>query len=322
MTNSIKAKLILLFLIVLSHKIKAQIAEGNYYIYSINSFLALTGSKNTDGSSALTLEKNNDKNNNNQIWIIKKNATGYTIKSKANNVCIDVYGSSTKENSEVNLYEETGNINQIFIFEKRGNSYVLKGLESDKYITTNDAKRKPGSNVVQRKNTNTDDQLWGFTPADVAIFAYNEGSLTVMQSELNNKNKNYKINPIPARNAEATRMGRFAPADYLPSGIYVEEGVTVTIEASGLANMSQDFLILVGEPNAYWGNKKENNPYEYVLKNGNNSFTTNRSGLLYFNYTNHPFQYYKNNTVLLKITNGGIASPLFIYNKTDRKSVV
>ena len=139
-----------------------------------------------------------------------------------------------------------------------------------------------------------------------------------MQSELDNKNKKYKINPIPARNAEATRMGRFAPADYLPAGIYVEEGETVTIEASGLANMSQDFLILVGEPNAYWGNKNENNPYEYVLKNGNNSFTTNRSGLLYFNYTNHPFQYYKNNTVLLKITNGGIASPLFINNKTEK----
>ena len=317
MSNTLKLISSFLITVIFCFKSKAQIVEGNYYIYSINSFLALTAGKNDDGTISLTTEMKSDNYNKNQIWNFKKNGEGYTIKNIASVTNIDVYGSSKKDDAEINLYEETGNSNQIFTFEKKGNAYLIQNFESEKYITTSDYKRKPESKIVQRKNTNTEDQLWRFTPASAVILPYNEASLNVLQSELDNKNKKYVINPMPARNAEAIRMARFAPADYLPAGIYVQQGETINVEAIGLNNLSEDFLLLVGEPNAFWGNKKENNPFEYVLKNGINNFISNRSGLLYFNYTNHPFQYYKNNTVQLKITQGGTISPLFINNKTE-----
>ncbi len=294
----------------------AEIKDGNYYIYSNNSFLALTGGKNDDGTSSLTTEAKSSKNPKNQIWSVQKKGNGYTLQNVGTSEYIDVYGSSKEADAEVNTYEASSESNQTFIFEKTGNSYWIKGAQSNKYLSTYDYRRKPGSNIIQRKNGNSDLELWRFTPADAPILLYNDAALVALPSQLDNKNRTYTINPVPARNAEATRMARNAPADYIPAGVYVRKGETLNIETSGLNGLSEDFLLLVGEPNAYWGNKADNNPYQYVLKNGSNSLVSDRSGLLYFNYTNHPFQYYKNNAVQVKITKGGATSPLFIHQKT------
>ena len=295
----------------------SQIKDGNYFVYSANTFCALTGIKYSDNTSGLTTEVQLDKNFKSQIWTIKNVRGGYSFKNLETQECIDVYNDSNEEGAEVNTYAETGQNNQVFALEKKGNSYVIKGLSSNLYLSTYDYRRKPGSTIVQRTTTTTDQELWRFTPANAALVPFNNASLTVANSQLNNVSKTYTICPVPARNAESFRMGRFAPADYIPAGIYIKKGTKITIEAAGLNALSEDFIILVGEPNAYWGTKTQNEPYQYILKNGTNNFTSTRNGLLYFNYTNHPLQYYKNNTVQLSITQGGLQSPLFIDNKTS-----
>lgn len=316
MTKGVSIILTIILLCGCTNKITSQIKEGNYYIYSNSFFLALTNYKNNDGTSKLTTESKSDKFNKNQIWQLKKNAKGYTLKNVGTSEFIDVYGNSQDEGSEINTYAETGNENQIFSFEKKDNYYIIKGVSSKKNISVYDYRRKAGSEIIQRERDTSEDEKWRLTPADSQIIPYDKSALTVLESEFDNNNKKYTINPVPNRNAESFRMGRFAPADYVPAGIYITKGEQISIEVSGLNPLSEDFLLLVGEPNAYWGNKKENNPYQHVLKNGTNNLIPTRSGLLYFNYTNHPFQFYKNNTVQLKITQGGIISPLFLCNKT------
>lgn len=316
MTNKLLIILSAIILLGCTEKSTSQIKEGNYYIYSNNSFLALTTSTNADGTSKLTTEKKSDKNYKNQIWSLKIKDNGFIIKNLETAECIDVYGNSQEDGAEINTYSETGNKNQIFTFEKQSNYFLIKAVSSSKYLAVYDFRRKTGSEIVQRTVAKSDDEKWRLTPADSQLIPFDDESLIVLDSQFDNINKKYSINPVPHRNAESFRMGRFAPADYSPAGIYVKKGESISIEASGLNQFSEDFLILIGEPNAYWGTKKENNPDEFVLKNGTYKFTATRNGLLYFNYTNHPFQYYINKTVALKITQGGTSSPLFICNKT------
>ena len=169
----------------------AQLSDGNYFVYSANTFFALTGIKYSDNTSGLTTEAKLDKNFRSQIWAVKNVGGGYSFKNLETKDCIDVYNDSNEEGSEVNTYAETGQNNQVFALEKKGNSYLIKGISSNLLLSTYDYRRKPGSSIVQREKTTIDQELWRFTPANAVLVPFNNVSLNIASIQLNNINKTY-----------------------------------------------------------------------------------------------------------------------------------
>lgn len=312
------AKLIYtIILILFTNKFFAQIADGKYYIYNLDNYLALTSNFSNNNISKVTLEQPQENSNSKQIWIVKKLPNGYTICNQETNENIDVYDANKKDNAPINTYEKTNNNNQIFTFNKIGNAYNIIAKHSGKYLNTNNVKRKTGLGIQQNSANYLATQQWRFANANEAIIPYNSLQLITLPNIINNTTNTYSINAQPAAFAEAYRMARNAPADYIPAGLYANKNATITLQVSGLSNNAEDFLLYVGEPNGFYDFKKENNPTVYLLKNGANSFKIKNAGLVYFCYTNHPFQQNKNNTATINFTKGVTASPLFLHNKTN-----
>ena len=293
--------------------------ECNFYIYATDNFFLLTESVAEDGTTGLSVENKQPQNSDLQIWTVQKTKDGFTIFNTKSGRALDVEGSSNEDDATVGTYEKTGNKNQAFALEKIGNSYLLKALHSNKYVAVYDYNRKSGSRIVQRAMTVSPSIYWRFVPATAKQIPFDKAALTTKPSQLDNTTKTYIVNPLPSGVAEAVRMGRNAPADYTAAGIYIKKGETITLTASGVTDANEDFLVLVGEPNAYWNAKSKTDPFQAIIKNGANSFTSSRNGLLYFCYNNHPFQTLANGSVKIQITAGGSLSPLFIFNQTTDK---
>ena len=293
--------------------------EGNFYIYATDNFFLMTESVTEDGTTGLSVENKQSQSSDLQVWTVKKAKDGFTIFNTKSGRALDVEGSSNDDDASVGTYEKTGNKNQTFALEKVGNAYLLKALHSNKYVAVYDYNRKTGSRIVQRTMEVSPSIYWRFVPATAKQIPFDKAALTAKPSQLDNATKTYTINPLPSGVAEAVRMGRNAPADYTAAGIYVKKGETITLTASGVTDANEDFLVLVGEPNAYWNAKPKTDPFQSVVKNGTNSFTSSRNGLLYFRYNNHPFQTLANGAVKIQITAGGSPSPLFVFNQTADK---
>ena len=300
------------------HQAFAQISEGNFYIYSTDNYFALTENTTKDGGTLTVENKLQDASK--QIWTIKKAKGGFTIFNAKTGQAMDVLNSDTEEDAPIGTYEKTGSQNQTFALEKMGNAFTIRALHSNKYVCLLDYHRKTGNGIVQRAMAISPLFYWRLVSATAKQLPPSVNVLSTTPNQLDNAAKIYTINPVPSGIVEAVRMGRNAPADYVSAGIYVKKGETISLTTSGVIDAAEDFLLMVGEPNAYFNAKPKSEPMTVLIKNGVNNFTASRSGLLYFRYTNHPFQTLANGAVKIKITLGGTVSPLYIFNQTTDKN--
>lgn len=141
-------------------------AENKYYIKEKESekYLSIENSKSENGTNIILSTSNNS---NAQIFYITKTEINYndrtitdgcyTINSSLNqNKVLDIYNSSRKDNSNIQLYQQKNTNNQLWYFTYLDNGYysITSALNPNVSLTNSN------NNVSLYKFTNSDTQQW------------------------------------------------------------------------------------------------------------------------------------------------------------------
>ena len=295
----------------------AKIEDGDYYIVSRNTYKVLTAEPSAGGAFRIVQGGRKPKTDSAQIWHVRRIGANYEISSKKYAKFLDVKDANLGDEAAIQLGEHTGRENQRWEFSPVGAYFNIIALHSGKGLNVTGSSTVDDAPVIQYAVNNADNNLWALYKASEAVrLPSAKALLKVGKSSFDNQNRTYRLAALPAAAIEALRMNRDKPADDQPSGLYIDKGDAITIEADGVTVDGASFYAAVGPMNAFFSYDAKNDPYLVPLHQGKNQFSSQRSGLLYFHYLKTGFEHADLPPIEVKVK-GGSPIPFYVDGKTS-----
>ncbi|MFM0627349.1 M60 family metallopeptidase [Paraburkholderia xenovorans] len=208
-------------------------------------------------------------------------------------------------------------VEQTWRFEPHGNAYKLVAQHSGMNMAIDDYGMSDGAPIVQMPADSREAEQWllyrtdQVTPNPVARRPNN-----AIASTYDNESKTYRIAPLPSASAEAERTNRRKLADYQPSGLFVEQGEIVSIEARGGPNDTDGLVVAIGPMMPFYGAEASGKPFLLPVRDGQNRFTAPYSGMMYFRYVDSGLLEVPRPAIDVRVTRGGTVVPLYVQGVT------
>lgn len=137
-------------------------------------------------------------------------------------------------------------------------------------------------------------------------------STPVLASTFDNEAGLYRLSALPDAEREAVRMDRMQLCDQQPAGLYLRKGESVTINVKGLPEGFYLSAMLGFRP--MWNSSLDQQ--EAPLDEGENRFTADQDGPLFFKFNSPEGQDAARNSISLRVS-GGRPLPLYVDGSMD-----